>query len=605
MTDFVGRIDSVFTRQFSASIAAAAALGATTLTVVDGDDLDPTGQVTTPWDDEVYSYTFDGATTVTLAAPLVSAAEEGETLVVWDPATSAPVLDTVAHVAVLGADNADDIVEARVAYSLIPLLPEGIRAEGAGEAVTVRTDGADYVVAEVLGQAAVIDGAMIDPTTAPPAATDGLAPGSNPTVTVRPGIGSLFVVWEPIENADPVTYDVYAVPAADVARLAYPPLSTDRVGEADGTGAGFRALPDGTELTPAGSYAVAVYARDKDGQCATSATPVIASPAQVTSEDLALNALTTDHLTANNALFIALQAKDITGVNITGSTIVGSEFQTANGGNRWRMGSAGQEANLEAVPSLSTGAVHTTARLQNIVTDADTIQDIGAQLSTGSFVGGAMGALSISARRTRATAGDPWGAQTTQAYISAYDTLIDAGSLDGATVSLRGHHVVVNTYTTAGNSFEVYTDTLALSGDQGVTIDGPTVTVNGQAISDSGWINIPLASGYEAGETGTPQYRIKNGIVYLRGSVQETASGTLTVNTSPGHTIGTLPVEARPVGGDVVFLVPAQNPAIHQARLFVWTNGTVKVFLSNGDATTNAGTAASAYVSLTGSYPAG
>lgn len=122
---------------------------------------------------------------------------------------------------------------------------------------------------------------------------------------------------------------------------------------------------------------------------------------------------------------------------------------------------------------------------------------------------------------------------------------------------------------------------------------------------DTGWINIPLASGYEAGETGAPQYRIKNGVTYLRGSIQQTATGQLAVDTSPGHTIGTLPAEARPAGADVVFFGVPQNPAIHQARIFVWTNGTVKVFLSNADATTNAGTAPSNYVSLTGSYPVG
>lgn len=121
--------------------------------------------------------------------------------------------------------------------------------------------------------------------------------------------------------------------------------------------------------------------------------------------------------------------------------------------------------------------------------------------------------------------------------------------------------------------------------------------------TDTGWVNIPLASGYEGAEGGTPQYRVKNGVAYLRGSIQESATGTLSVNTATGHTIGTLPVAARPIGMDVVLLVPPQNPAIHQARLFVWTNGTVKVYLSNGTATTDTGTATSAYVSLNATYP--
>ena len=112
--------------------------------------------------------------------------------------------------------------------------------------------------------------------------------------------------------------------------------------------------------------------------------------------------------------------------------------------------------------------------------------------------------------------------------------------------------------------------------------------------TDTGWVNIPLASGYEAGEAGVPQYRLKAGVVFLRGSIQET-TGTLSLNTSPGHTIGTLPAGARPVGADVAMLTPPQNPASHQARLFVWTNGTIKVYLS--------GSGTAAYVSLSGSFP--
>ncbi|MBC7269904.1 MAG: hypothetical protein H5T76_14520 [Streptomyces sp.] len=112
-----------------------------------------------------------------------------------------------------------------------------------------------------------------------------------------------------------------------------------------------------------------------------------------------------------------------------------------------------------------------------------------------------------------------------------------------------------------------------------------------------GWADIPLASGWEAAETGTPQYRIKNGVVYLRGSVQQTSTGQVALNSSPGHSVGTLPVDARPIGGDIVTLVPPQNPANNQARLFVWTNGTLKVYLT--------GSGAAAYVSLYAVYPAG
>lgn len=148
--------------------------------------------------------------------------------------------------------------------------------------------------------------------------------------------------------------------------------------------------------------------------------------------------------------------------------------------------------------------------------------------------------------------------------------------------------------------------TLSFAANGGIA--SPAITPQiGNPTDAEGWINIPLASGYEGGETGVPQYRVKNGIVFLRGSVQQSSTGTLAINTSPGHTIGTLPEEARPAGADIVTVVPPQNPSTHASRMFVWTNGTVKVYL-NGlprEDTTGYVTTAAAYVSLYAVYPAG
>lgn len=126
--------------------------------------------------------------------------------------------------------------------------------------------------------------------------------------------------------------------------------------------------------------------------------------------------------------------------------------------------------------------------------------------------------------------------------------------------------------------------------------DGSAWVAFERAPTDSGWINIPLAAGYEAAETGVPQYRIKAGVVYIRGSIQQSSTGTLALNTSPGHTIGTLPAGVRPVGADIITMVAPQNPASNQARMFVWTNGNLVVFLSGSAAT-------SPYVSLDANFP--
>lgn len=61
-------------------------------------------------------------------------------------------------------------------------------------------------------------------------------------------------------------------------------------------------------------------------------------------------------------------------------------------------------------------------------------------------------------------------------------------------------------------------------------------------LNDSGWIALTLATGMNAAASpDTPSYRIKNGVVYLQGSVMQ-ASGNFAGNT----TIATLPSGARP-----------------------------------------------------------
>lgn len=376
-------------------------------------------------------------------------------------------------------------------------------------------------------EAAVIQAqATADAALAASPAPDGSPPATNPTIEVRPGIGSLFVVWDPITNADPVTYDVYAVPAADVARLAYPPLTTDHVGEADGTGAAFRALPDGTDLTPIESYAVAVYARDADGQCATSATPVIASPAQVTSEDLALNALTVDHLTGNDALFIALRAEEIVGVNITGSTVIGAQFQTGDGstGGYWRMGNIslpdpppGYEdvnaSTLEVVSGFSP-EMASEATVHGITGETAGVQQAtGVAMSSGQFGSHhAPASMVVHAVRNSSDGGTTWTGGSTTATVTAErvdiispdhnngpaDINIDAQG-NGGSIGLYAKHVEVITHDLGGgDSVNVATGLLVLEGDEGVTIDGPTIAIDGPGVTIDG---VPHSGAAAVGKT--------------------------------------------------------------------------------------------------------
>lgn len=506
MTDFIGRVDSVYTRQFAATVTVAAEAGASTITVDSGEDLSDTGSLMTPWDGTVYVYEFDGIETVTLSAPLAAPAEVGESLIVWDGVTSAPVVDTVAMVAVLGVDNADDTVEALVSSALIPMLPEGIRAEGQGEAVSLRRDGNVYVVAEILGQGAALSPEYVEdvlnPALPPGAVSDGDVPAENPVVSVSPGIKSLHLTWDAVANgADKVTYDVYAVPAADAARLDAPPLASDLVSSTDATYSVVRALPDGTDLEPETSYAVAVYARDDDGQATLSAAAVTATPAQITGPDIAVGAITVDHLTANNALFDALKAQDITGVNITGSTITGSTIRTADTGNYWQLGSNGVSARIEAIHDFATGAVQKTSGIENVASESDTAQLMGTVVNAGGIVPwtGSEASVGVQASRTRATSSDPWGPQVYQAIMNAHtigitgntaqsgDTTPSKITIDangtGGYVQLLGEKITFNNYDVPNASVEVYSGDLTLSGSESAIISSPTITLDGTMVS--------------------------------------------------------------------------------------------------------------------------
>lgn len=91
-------------------------------------------------------------------------------------------------------------------------------------------------------------------------ATDGNPPASSPTATVRPGIGSLFVTWPAISNADPIWYNLYVSTTTPVVKD-----SSTFVGQHPGTFTVIQKLPNGNALLPATTYYVKLVAVDADG----------------------------------------------------------------------------------------------------------------------------------------------------------------------------------------------------------------------------------------------------------------------------------------------------------------------------------------------------
>jgi microcystin-dependent protein len=156
----------------------------------------------------------------------------------------------------------------------------------------------------------------------PPDLTDGAPPTEAPVVTPIGGIGSMFFRWNEITNADPVTYRLHV--AADRTPLTD---GSDEVASGVGlTMASVRELKDGTAIVGDGSvvYHAIVTVEDADTDPAdppVASSEVTGTPAQVTGADIAVNAITSDLLIANDAVVGALNGESITGVTITGPNI--------------------------------------------------------------------------------------------------------------------------------------------------------------------------------------------------------------------------------------------------------------------------------------------
>lgn len=91
---------------------------------------------------------------------------------------------------------------------------------------------------------------------------------------------------------------------------------------------------------------------------------------------------------------------------------------------------------------------------------------------------------------------------------------------------------------------------------------------------DSGWINIPLRSGYTfSGET--PAYRRIGSVIYMRGRVIRTTAGNWTTSS---QAIGDLPAGFRPSTTNILFAeVIGTAAAASMGRMFVTSAGVINV----------------------------
>lgn len=222
---------------------------------------------------------------------------------------------------VMLAGSQEDAIDAVVTHSLYDRIATGIRAEGLQEVVQVDLVNRRYTVIDVLDRSPVIDSSFLDEIPL----SDGDAPATSPTPDAIGGIGSIFVRWTAIANADPVTYDVHVS-----ATTGFTPNGGNLYASTDATSINVRNLPGGGALTYGTDYFFKIIARDDDGAAAASSQDS-AQMMQVSGPDVSAAYVYAGNLFAGQILSDELQAT----LTITGM------LKTATSGRRVELDASG------------------------------------------------------------------------------------------------------------------------------------------------------------------------------------------------------------------------------------------------------------------------
>ena len=281
MSEERGVIWSVYTTVTGDSLVTDAAIGDEFLQVSDSFEFEVQGGMLqlgldTPVNLQYTSHDPD-LDRVYLSAPLTVAVPESTPVWVY------PISEE--RRAEIHIDDEGETLHARVPYDMYAQLPVGLRnIGGRREVVGLKTDEGDWVIDDIIGEQAQIDGASIRPDTVIPigSMSDDIAPEVAPIIASRPfGVGAVEISWLPIVNRDPVRYHVYASVVTPV--LAIP---ANLVGTTTGTKLAVSTLGDNTTRLPytADTY-FAVVPEDADGLGPIS-NEVLGRPRQATNEEI-------------------------------------------------------------------------------------------------------------------------------------------------------------------------------------------------------------------------------------------------------------------------------------------------------------------------------
>src|SRR5690606_11898649 len=128
------------------------------------------------------------------------------------------------------------------------------------------------------------------------------------TPSITPGPGFLVVEWEPVQNADPVAYEVHV--SDDPLFI---PDSSTLYATTPATSIVINKEPDGSNLDLETLYVVSIIATDPDGAGPGSDKSTgVAPAAQITETLIADNAISTPKLQANAVIADKIAANAVT-----------------------------------------------------------------------------------------------------------------------------------------------------------------------------------------------------------------------------------------------------------------------------------------------------
>lgn len=235
----------------------------------------------------------------------------------------------------------------------------------------------------------------------------------------------------------------------------------------------------------------------------------------------------------------ALNAKTIDGVHISGSTVTGSTVRTANSGRRVELRTSEDPGTAESKNAL---VVYNDLEDEIMIVSGSGVSLRGLSASESWHKSGSIQPEFTSDGIRRVNFSGPnlsqflIGSRIAQIRNDATQkSSIESYTYDSST-DIRSTEIVMGDKkinisiprTSIGDVFSrisLSSGRIDITALDGVFVNGVQI---GQAVGDTGWVKFNPNTGF----TGSPEYRIRNGLVYLRGAITRTAGAFATSFTA-------------------------------------------------------------------------